>query len=367
MAANKVEFRSENFTVEKTQSNDKKNAEIKITGIALPYDTQSRNGVKYTEESIKAAAETLEGKPFLFNHDPNQVLGSVDEVNPTDTHLEFTARADATKEKVKDIQNGYVSTVSIQAMVDEAENEDEEGAYDVREFLELSSAPIPGYNEAKAQAQNVRIEEFDITAREKPKNKENQEKDKSEKDKENDDGKRVGEPFAGYRDMDECISDNSDKDDPGGFCAYLHHKATGKWPAEEVMKKIGDFKMADDKGKDKEKRKDEQIEDIADALQWLEDNAPDEVTEIINDAIQSDQENGDGEGDDGEETETNDGDDGEQEKTEEKLEKLESKVEKLKNLIDNEDVEKSKQESIPTDSKPETADLVESIKELNEK
>jgi len=40
-------------------------------------------------------------------------------------------------------------------------------------------------------------------------------------------------PFAGFRDFSECVNKNKDKRSPEAFCAYLHHKVTGKWPAEK--------------------------------------------------------------------------------------------------------------------------------------
>ncbi len=39
-------------------------------------------------------------------------------------------------------------------------------------------------------------------------------------------------PFAGYQDFEECVKDNQDKEDPEGFCAYLHHQETGEYPSE---------------------------------------------------------------------------------------------------------------------------------------
>ena len=39
-------------------------------------------------------------------------------------------------------------------------------------------------------------------------------------------------PFAGYDSFDQCVSANSDKQSPEGFCAALHKKITGQWPGE---------------------------------------------------------------------------------------------------------------------------------------
>ena len=42
-------------------------------------------------------------------------------------------------------------------------------------------------------------------------------------------------PFADYKDMEDCIKQNPDKDSPGGYCATIHKKVTGEWPAEERL------------------------------------------------------------------------------------------------------------------------------------
>ena len=43
-------------------------------------------------------------------------------------------------------------------------------------------------------------------------------------------------PFAGFKDFSECVKKNQDKKSPEAFCAYLHHKSTGKWPTEKNVK-----------------------------------------------------------------------------------------------------------------------------------
>ena len=40
-------------------------------------------------------------------------------------------------------------------------------------------------------------------------------------------------PFLQYKDFQDCVNKNQDKRSPEAFCAYLHHKATGKWPSEK--------------------------------------------------------------------------------------------------------------------------------------
>lgn len=39
-------------------------------------------------------------------------------------------------------------------------------------------------------------------------------------------------PFGDYESFDDCVAANQDKDNPEGYCAALHKKITGKWPAE---------------------------------------------------------------------------------------------------------------------------------------
>ena len=42
-------------------------------------------------------------------------------------------------------------------------------------------------------------------------------------------------PVGPYPDFKSCVSANQDKENPEGFCAYLEHQTTGKWPSESDM------------------------------------------------------------------------------------------------------------------------------------
>jgi hypothetical protein len=44
-------------------------------------------------------------------------------------------------------------------------------------------------------------------------------------------------PIGPYKDFDECVSKNSDKANPEGFCAWLEKKTTGKWPSQAQAEK----------------------------------------------------------------------------------------------------------------------------------
>jgi hypothetical protein len=39
-------------------------------------------------------------------------------------------------------------------------------------------------------------------------------------------------PFGPYGSFEDCVSKNGDKSSPEGFCAWLEHKITGKWPGQ---------------------------------------------------------------------------------------------------------------------------------------
>lgn len=432
----KIDIRSEAFEV-RTEKNEEGKDEVTIRGIAVPYEKESRNGVIYTEDSIKAAAESLVGKPFLFNHNPDKVLGKVTEAIPKDTHLEFVAVANPSKEKVQDIVNGYVSTVSIQAMVDETE-EGPDNRLNVNEFLELSSAPIPGFDDAKAQAQTVRIEEFDVEEQNKviinEPNVEGSEEEKwdpAEKEEyssdeqfynahmvwykenpdsvddvsfevaRNHDGKlyvnyealnsaydlaknadditmddvtklrsklkglrekwfpdresldgdaseedKSKEPFAGYKDFDECVADNQDKKDPEAYCAVIKRKVEDTPDDVEDMEDMNT--MSDEEEDTSEEPAQEQdIEDLGDALDWVEANAPEEVANMIVDAIRGEEESADN--------------------SEDKVEQLEKRVKELEKKLEGEEdeeeeVEESKQPNVAENKEVTSSDVVEAFK-----
>lgn len=47
----------------------------------------------------------------------------------------------------------------------------------------------------------------------------------------------IKKPFGEYADFKSCVLANKDKENPEGYCAELHHKITGKYPAEKNLKK----------------------------------------------------------------------------------------------------------------------------------
>lgn len=45
-------------------------------------------------------------------------------------------------------------------------------------------------------------------------------------------------PFGQYKDMQDCIKNNSDKERPGAYCAQIHKNITGKWPSQKERLKV---------------------------------------------------------------------------------------------------------------------------------
>lgn len=83
-------------------------------------------------------------------------------------------------------------------------------------------------------------------------------------------------PFAGYPDFRACVLDNSDKNNPEAFCAWLENQTTGSWPGEmtfglpEVVKKafweaFGRYMASD---KDEQKAMDFAVEAVS-SLGWV--------------------------------------------------------------------------------------------------
>lgn len=49
------------------------------------------------------------------------------------------------------------------------------------------------------------------------------------------DGMRKGAPFAGYDDFEDCVQQNSDKDDPQAYCGKIKHEVEGRIEAADEI------------------------------------------------------------------------------------------------------------------------------------
>jgi len=45
-------------------------------------------------------------------------------------------------------------------------------------------------------------------------------------------------PFGPYKDFEQCVRENRDKDSPEGYCSATHKKITGEWPGEKKSEDV---------------------------------------------------------------------------------------------------------------------------------
>ena len=127
---------------------------VTVKGLALPYDKISRNGFTYIKESIDETYHTLQGKPSLFNHNVENVIGHVVSTSISDEGMVYELNLDPEEPIARKVKRGDIKKVSIRCMYDEGKSYiDENGvthAY-IQEFLELSIVTIPGFEDTTAQ------------------------------------------------------------------------------------------------------------------------------------------------------------------------------------------------------------------------
>lgn len=131
---------------------------VKIEGLAIPFNKRSRNGVVYETESLKETAETLVGCSILFNHDDDQPLGHVKDVEVTDEGIRYEGDLNPERRETESLKRGDIPNVSIQAMIEESKSDKADVA--VTEFLELSAVTVPGYPSTTVDAEGVMVESF---------------------------------------------------------------------------------------------------------------------------------------------------------------------------------------------------------------
>lgn len=174
---------AESFNIEKKKEGEG----FIIRGLALPFGKRSRNGLIYNRESCIATIEQWKGLPILFNHDENKPVGHIIKAEAKEDGIYYVGDLDPQEEAIiRKVKRGDIPFVSIQAIVDRA-GEDVEGDVIVKEWLELSLCTIAGFPQTF-----IEIEKFV-----KPKEDEFKGANPTET--------KAKEPFAGFKDWDECI------------------------------------------------------------------------------------------------------------------------------------------------------------------
>lgn len=170
----KAGLHAENYTVKEQVERDTADAEtglnqqqqtsegLKIEGLALPFDKRSRNGVIYQKESVQEAAESLVGCSLLFNHDEDNPIGHIEDVEITDEGLKYYGDLNEERKEVESLKRGDIPHVSIQAMIEETGNTETNGEVAVTEFLEMSAVTVPGFSstDVEASEETVMIEKL---------------------------------------------------------------------------------------------------------------------------------------------------------------------------------------------------------------
>ena len=135
--------------------------EFKITGLLIPKDKVSRNGILYDWESVKTISPKFTGVTLNYNHiidGPDKPVGKVektwvkevdDEQGPAGLYYE--ADVDPDSQYADSIKKGYLNKVSLQVSADSKREQSEDGevytrAY-VKDALEVSVVKVPGFNE----------------------------------------------------------------------------------------------------------------------------------------------------------------------------------------------------------------------------
>ncbi|MDD3493064.1 MAG: hypothetical protein PHZ19_06195 [Candidatus Thermoplasmatota archaeon] len=202
----------ESYAIRETEGGDG----FIIEGLALPFGKRSRNGLTYDRNSIKETAEKWKGLPIFYNHNVNALpLGHVVKAEVKhgkkgfEDGLYYQGNIDNAEEAVvRKLKRGDIPFVSIQAIVEPTESGNEDDVY-IREPLELSICGTPGFPETTVNGvEVVAIESVFAPAA----------------GTAGTETSTAKEPFAGYKDFDECVSKNQDKDDPEAYCAAIKRK-----------------------------------------------------------------------------------------------------------------------------------------------
>jgi len=350
-------YDTEAFNFEKAKDKDKDEEKIIISGQAMPIGKKSRNGVNYRPESVKKAVKTLEKAPFLFNHNTDISLGHITEADSNEKGIEYKADIDPEeKNYLRKVERGDIRHVSVGAMVSNPEFDEETGevTVDVDEFVELSAVPVPGFKDTSSQVNNKiesksgalylaetfgneemkeklkqesqnkekdEDEEESESKDEKTKDTPTQDNSKGEDEEKSDDSnseKTSEEPFAGYKNFDDCVKKNKDKEDPKGYCASIKKKA-------EKDQKPDQTEEDEEDEQTKLEKLGSQVEEISSQLTEFSNRVA--ILETKVDSLVEGEENS--------EDQTDDNSEDEKEKPEEKLEENYKEDEKNGKLTDD--------------------------------
>lgn len=135
---------------------------FKVSGLLLPKDEISRNGILYDWDSVKAKAKEFEGVPMNYNHiidDDKKPIGKIIKTWVKETEdsegpagMYYEADIDEGSEYADSIKKGYLNKVSLQVTADaQKEEAGDDGNYYTRAWigdpLEVSVVKVPGFKQ----------------------------------------------------------------------------------------------------------------------------------------------------------------------------------------------------------------------------
>lgn len=223
---------------------------VKVKGVALPGDIISRNNRKYLESELIRAARTLSGKPFTVNHNDDFKIGNVIHAEYEDGAIEYLAQiknaryAEMLRNKDPSIkgvsvQAGYLrlrcSVCGERFFGEDAWRHHMKEAHGIVDgvqevhgimfdALSLVTSPetpgVPGATIQIAETDQTVMRLCETVLKEKGISAENIGVSKGRVHM----PKKLGEPFAGYADFDDCVAKNQDKQNPEAYCASIERK-----------------------------------------------------------------------------------------------------------------------------------------------
>jgi hypothetical protein len=356
-------FNTEEFKIEK--AGEGKSQKVILKGNAMPLNETSRNGVYYRPESVKKAYKSLEGVPFLFAHQQNEVrhvLGKVEKVDLTNSHVTYEADIDSEeKEFIRKSEKGYIKHVSVGCLIDpntvEFDEEKQIANVDVIEFCELSSAPVPGFKNTNAQlgkqnlvllAESLGKEEMikKLKETQDEEDKEEQEDTPSNSDEDESSATSTDGEATQDKDKEEGEPENKDKEEN----------------EEEQKETIQTEENENEEGEEPEKTTEEQVTELNSKLNEMEGKLGEVVNQVavLESKIDTLLDEAEDDEEDDEDDEEDDEDDDEEETKE--TEELEPLEEEFKTKEEPVQEIKAKEKALKIDPKSTEVNIESQIK-----
>jgi len=154
-----VEITRKNLNLNLNLIEAKESKDKTITGLIVPFNKVSRNGVLYNKESVIEKANDLVLKPLMWNHQTKGEelpKGEWTSVEVKEDGLYGTAKifnTEYNKDLLEYLRNASEIRVSLNISGDAVNKQDVDGKHyreaTVKEFFETSIVTIPGFGEAK--------------------------------------------------------------------------------------------------------------------------------------------------------------------------------------------------------------------------